>query len=180
MQSMHGPIWTVMGPLNGPVRPIGSANWAVRWGPAWCSSGDQGHHRCPRYATGLGSATLGGNVPTTSARVVENLLEAGAVIMGKTTTCELAYMTPTTQRTHIMRIYPWRILGGSAAAVAARHVPIAIGSQTVGRLFALHLIAVHMGLNPLVGLPLVLGFSNLCDIGSGGCVHQRSTDAASL
>ena len=46
--------------------------------------------------TGLGSATLGGNIPTTSARVVENLLEAGAVIMGKTTTCELAYMTPTT------------------------------------------------------------------------------------
>ena len=33
--------------------------------------------------TGLGSATLGGNVPATSARVVENLLQAGVVISGE-------------------------------------------------------------------------------------------------
>ena len=77
--------------------------------------------------TGLGNATLGGRVPTTSARVVENLLEAGAVIMGKTTTCELAYMTPTTTTNpHNAEYSPGGSSAGSAATVAARHVPIAI------------------------------------------------------
>ena len=44
--------------------------------------------------TGLGNAHLGGTIAKDSARIVEFLLEAGVVIIGKTATCELGYMTP--------------------------------------------------------------------------------------
>ena len=36
--------------------------------------------------------------------------------------------------------------------------PLPLGRKRAGQLFALHLIAVHTGLNPLVGLPLAVGF----------------------
>ncbi len=67
------------------------------------------------------------------ARMVENLIDAGAVIMGKTTTCELAYLTPTqTTNPHAADRTPGGSSSGSAAAVAARHVPLCVGSQTGG------------------------------------------------
>lgn len=67
------------------------------------------------------------------ARLVEHLQEAGAVIIGKTVTTELAMANLSeTCNPH----NPERIAGGSssgsAAAVAAQHVPLAIGTQTNG------------------------------------------------
>ena len=109
--------------------------------------------------TGLGSATLGGNVPTTSARVVENLLQAGAVIMGKTTTCELAYTTPTTTTNpHNAGYSPGGSSAGSAAAVAARHVPIAIGSQTGGSVIRPASYCGTYGFKPSRGVTSRVGF----------------------
>ena len=67
------------------------------------------------------------------ARVVERLREAGAVIMGKTKTTELAYLHPTdTTNPHNASRSPAGSSSGSAAAVAARHVPLAVGTQTGG------------------------------------------------
>ncbi len=67
------------------------------------------------------------------ARIVERLREAGAVIMGKTATTEFAYMHPasTTNPKDASRT-PGGSSSGSAAAVAARHVPLAVGTQTGG------------------------------------------------
>jgi aspartyl-tRNA(Asn)/glutamyl-tRNA(Gln) amidotransferase subunit A len=71
--------------------------------------------------------------PATDATAVARLRAAGAVIVGKTATTEFAYRDPAPTRN------PWDLehtpggsSSGSAAAVGARMVPLAIGSQTVG------------------------------------------------
>jgi Asp-tRNA(Asn)/Glu-tRNA(Gln) amidotransferase A subunit family amidase len=67
------------------------------------------------------------------ARLVELLREAGAVIMGKTVTTELAFMHANeTRNPHNPNHSPGGSSSGSAAAVAAQHVPLAIGTQTNG------------------------------------------------
>lgn len=67
------------------------------------------------------------------ARVVEMLREAGAVILGKTVTTELAFVHANeTRNPHDPGRTPGGSSSGSAAAVAAGHVPLAIGTQTNG------------------------------------------------
>ncbi|MEM1430379.1 MAG: amidase [Pseudomonadota bacterium] len=74
-----------------------------------------------------------GRVPGKSATVVDRLQAAGAVMLGKTVTTELAFMHPGKTRN------PWNLghspggsSSGSAAAVADAMVPLAIGTQTGG------------------------------------------------
>src|SRR3989344_8391863 len=83
--------------------------------------------------THMGSPAFDDYLPTMSARVVRRLDEAGGVMLGKTVTAELAYLAPGKTRN------PWNPAhtpggssSGSAAAVAARFVPAAIGTQTNG------------------------------------------------
>jgi Asp-tRNA(Asn)/Glu-tRNA(Gln) amidotransferase A subunit family amidase len=71
--------------------------------------------------------------PTRDSGAVARLRAAGAVILGKTHTTQFAFRDPAPTRN------PWNPAhtpggssSGSAAAVAARMVPGAIGSQTVG------------------------------------------------
>ena len=83
--------------------------------------------------TELGSPIHRGRAPPANAAVVDKLLEAGAVIMGKTMTTEFAFMHPTdTVNPHNLAHSPGGSSSGSAAAVAAGHVPLALGSQTNG------------------------------------------------
>lgn len=83
--------------------------------------------------TQRGSVIFSGRQSGRDARLVERLREAGAVIMGKTRTTELAYLHPTvTTNPHDPSRTPGGSSSGSAAAVAARHVPLAIGTQTGG------------------------------------------------
>ena len=85
---------------------------------------------CP---TCYGSAIYPQHQPDNDCGVVEKLKEAGAVIMGKTVTTEFAYMHPSvTRNPHNSEYSPGGSSSGSAAAVAAGHVPLAIGSQTNG------------------------------------------------
>jgi len=71
--------------------------------------------------------------PTQDASSVRRLRRHGAIVLGKTHTTEFAYRDPAPTRN------PWNLehtpggsSSGSAAAVAARMAPIALGSQTVG------------------------------------------------
>ena len=71
--------------------------------------------------------------PDRDATLVARLRAAGAVIVGKTVATPFAYRDPAGTRN------PWALdhtpggsSSGSAAAVAARHVPVAIGTQTIG------------------------------------------------
>jgi aspartyl-tRNA(Asn)/glutamyl-tRNA(Gln) amidotransferase subunit A len=71
--------------------------------------------------------------PDRDAVCVARLRAAGAVIVGKTATTPFAYADPAPTRN------PWKLdhspggsSSGSAAAVAARMVPLALGTQTIG------------------------------------------------
>ena len=89
-----------------------------------------------------GIPTLGGSqaeegfVPQTDAAVVEILREAGAVLVGKTTTTEYAFLggTPLTCNAWNTAHTPGGSSAGSGAAVGARLVPFALGTQTIGSL----------------------------------------------
>lgn len=67
------------------------------------------------------------------AETVTSLLDAGAILMGKTVTTEFAYFEPgPTRNPHALDHTPGGSSSGSAAAVAAGEVPLALGSQTIG------------------------------------------------
>jgi Asp-tRNA(Asn)/Glu-tRNA(Gln) amidotransferase A subunit family amidase len=85
------------------------------------------------FPTEFGSAIHAGRYPIADATLVRRLREAGAVIFGKTTTSEFAIATPSpTRNPHRRDRTPGASSAGSAAAVAAGLVPVAIGSQTNG------------------------------------------------
>ena len=80
-----------------------------------------------------GTVLHAGRRPTRDAAVVERLRGAGAVILGKTVTTELAVYHPgKTRNPHHPERTPGGSSSGSAAAVAAHMVPLAVGSQTNG------------------------------------------------
>ena len=80
-----------------------------------------------------GTVLHAGRTPAHDAAVVAMLRAAGAVIMGKTVTTECAYYHPgKTRNPHDPEHTPGGSSSGSAAAVAAGMVPLALGSQTNG------------------------------------------------
>lgn len=89
--------------------------------------------------TTMGSRHFAGHVPERDAEVVARLRAAGAVVVGKTTTHEFAY-GPTGDRAangpganpHDRRRMAGGSSAGSAAAVAAGLVPLAVGTDTGG------------------------------------------------
>lgn len=83
--------------------------------------------------TGYGSAVYVGHRPEKDAEIVGRLREAGALIMGKSVSTEFALFTPgPTRNPHDLAHTPGGSSSGSAAAVAAGMVPVAIGTQTAG------------------------------------------------
>lgn len=85
------------------------------------------------FPTENGSVLHVGRQPHDNCTIVDLLLEAGAVIMGKTVTTEFAYYAPgKTANPHSPAHTPGGSSSGSAAAVAAGMVPLAVGSQTNG------------------------------------------------
>jgi Asp-tRNA(Asn)/Glu-tRNA(Gln) amidotransferase A subunit family amidase len=71
--------------------------------------------------------------PRADAAIVAALRRAGATILGKTTTTPFAFLDPTATRNPANTAHtPGGSSAGSAAAVAAGMVPLAIGTQTGG------------------------------------------------
>jgi Asp-tRNA(Asn)/Glu-tRNA(Gln) amidotransferase A subunit family amidase len=80
-----------------------------------------------------GTVLHAGRRPRHDCTAVGLLRQAGAVIMGKTVTTELALFSPgKTRNPHDPNRTPGGSSSGSAAAVASGMVPLAIGSQTNG------------------------------------------------
>ena len=80
-----------------------------------------------------GTALHAGRRPTEDATVVSLLRQAGAIVLGKTVTTELAVYAPGKTKNPLdPRRTPGGSSSGSAAAVAARMVPLALGTQTNG------------------------------------------------
>jgi Asp-tRNA(Asn)/Glu-tRNA(Gln) amidotransferase A subunit family amidase len=83
--------------------------------------------------TTAGAAAFAHTWPARDSGAVSRLRAAGAIVLGKTHTTQFAYRDPAPTRNPWNRAHtPGGSSSGSAAAVAARMVPGAIGSQTVG------------------------------------------------
>jgi len=99
--------------------------------------------------------------------VVSKLKQAGAIIMGKTVTTELAYYSPgKTKNPHDPTRTPGGSSSGSAAAVASHMVPLAVGSQTNGSVIRPASYCGVVGYKPTKGLisrHLVLQISRALD-----------------
>jgi Asp-tRNA(Asn)/Glu-tRNA(Gln) amidotransferase A subunit family amidase len=94
-----------------------------------------------------------GRTPAHDATVVAMLRAAGAVIMGKTVTTELATYAPgKTHNPHNPEHTPGGSSSGSAAAVAAGMVPLAIGTQTNGSVIRPAAFCGVYGFKPTHGL----------------------------
>jgi Asp-tRNA(Asn)/Glu-tRNA(Gln) amidotransferase A subunit family amidase len=80
-----------------------------------------------------GTVLHAGRRPEYDAVVVERMRSAGAIILGKTVSTELATYAPgKTRNPHNLEHTPGGSSSGSAAAVAAGMVPVALGTQTNG------------------------------------------------
>lgn len=102
--------------------------------------------------TTAGAGAFAHVCPSTDADAVARLRGAGAIILGKTATTEFAYADPPATRN------PWNhehtpggSSSGSAAAVAARMVPLALGSQTAGSTLRPAAYCGIVGLKPTYG-----------------------------
>jgi Asp-tRNA(Asn)/Glu-tRNA(Gln) amidotransferase A subunit family amidase len=85
------------------------------------------------FPTEMGSAIYRGWQPRADAPVVMMLKQAGATIIGKTTTTAFAANDPTATLNPRNRDHtPGGSSSGSAAAVAAGMIPLALGTQTGG------------------------------------------------
>jgi len=85
------------------------------------------------FPTQMGSPLYAGWRPRADAWVVAKLKRLGATIIGKTTTTPFASSDPTETRNPLNPAHtPGGSSAGSAAAVAAGFVPLAIGVQTGG------------------------------------------------
>jgi Asp-tRNA(Asn)/Glu-tRNA(Gln) amidotransferase A subunit family amidase len=100
-----------------------------------------------------GSILHAGRTPSRDASVAARLRAAGAVIMGKTVTTEFATRQPgKTRNPHNPAHTPGGSSSGSAAAVAAGMVPLALGSQTGGSTIRPAAYCGIYGLKPTHGL----------------------------
>ena len=100
-----------------------------------------------------GTVLHAGRAPVRDAAVVSMLRAAGAVIMGKTVTTECATYTPgKTCNPHNAAHTPGGSSSGSAAAVAAGMVPLALGSQTNGSVIRPAAFCGVYGFKPTHGL----------------------------
>ena len=100
-----------------------------------------------------GTVLHAGRRPEHDAAVVERLRSAGAIILGKTVATELATYAPgKTRNPHNPEHTPGGSSSGSAAAVAAYMVPVAIGTQTNGSVIRPAAYCGVYGYKPTFGL----------------------------
>ena len=105
------------------------------------------------FPTECGSPLLKGRRPATDSTAVARLRTAGAVIIGKTVTTEFAYFHPgATRNPRDPARTPGGSSSGSAAAIAAGMVPLAIGSQTNGSVIRPAAFCGIYGIKPSHGL----------------------------
>jgi aspartyl-tRNA(Asn)/glutamyl-tRNA(Gln) amidotransferase subunit A len=103
--------------------------------------------------TTAGTTASGYDFPMQDAAAVKRLRDAGAIAIGKTRTHEFAWgnISPPTKNPWDFRRIPGGSSGGSGAAVAARLVPAALGSDTGGSIRIPASLCGVVGLKPTFG-----------------------------
>jgi Asp-tRNA(Asn)/Glu-tRNA(Gln) amidotransferase A subunit family amidase len=132
--------------------------------------------------TEYGSPIYKGRVGTEDAAIVTRLRDLGAILLGKTRTTAFAYYTPgPTRNPHDVGHTPGGSSSGSAAAVAAGMVPLALGSQTKGSILRPASFCGVTGFKPTYGvvstdgvLPLAKSFDTI------GFFTHTAADMAAL
>jgi len=128
-----------------------------------------------------GTVLHAGRTPAADAMAVRRLRDAGAVIMGKTVTTELATYTPgKTRNPHNAAHTPGGSSSGSAAAVASMMVPLAVGSQTNGSVIRPAAYCGVYGFKPTHGLISRAGVLKLSRTLDHVGVFARSIDDIAL
>lgn len=131
--------------------------------------------------TRRGSPIFAERNPGTDATLVDRLRDAGAVIMGKTVTTEFAFLNPShTHNPHDPSRTPGGSSSGSAAAVAAHHVPLAIGTQTNGSVIRPASFCGVYGFKPTSGIISRTGLLQTSVTLDQVGVFARSLDDAAL
>ena len=130
--------------------------------------------------TEFGTPIHKGRRPEKDAVLVARLREAGAIVLGKTVTAELAVYSPgPTRNPHDPARTPGGSSSGSAAAVAAGMAPVALGTQTNGSIIRPASFCGVVGYKPSFGLlprQGILQQSNLLD--QPGIMARDVGDAA--
>ena len=103
--------------------------------------------------TECGTVLRKGKTQSQDAEIVDLLKSAGAIIMGKTATSELAYLgPPDTRNPHDYSRTPGGSSSGSAAVIATHMAPLSIGSQTGGSVIRPASYCGVVGYKPSYGL----------------------------
>ncbi|MEE8438224.1 MAG: amidase [Micropepsaceae bacterium] len=133
------------------------------------------------YPTEMGSPIYAGHRPKNDAACVSLLRAAGAIILGKTITCEFAGMTPGATRNPLDATRtPGGSSSGSAAAVADNMVHIALGTQTRGSILRPASYCGIVGFKPSFGLVARGGLKFAAESFDTIGVLARSIDDAEL
>src|SRR6266446_9105006 len=130
--------------------------------------------------TSYGSPIYAGHQPAWDAASVALLRAAGAVILGKTVTTEFAMFAPgKTANPHNVAHTPGGSSSGSAAAVADRMVPLALGTQTAGSIIRPASYCGVVGYKPSFGTISRTGVKPLSDsLDTVGVMARSVADAA--
>ena len=103
--------------------------------------------------TECGTVIRKGKSYSQNAEIIDMLHSAGALVMGKTATSELAFLgPPATTNPHDNSRTPGGSSSGSAAAVASFMAPVSIGSQTGGSIIRPASYCGVVGYKPTFGL----------------------------